>query len=182
MGTRFIQHQRNVVNALINNWIILLLTFEDQETSSTIDTSRIAGYRKKMALKIFLYHVLVYAEVLSCLGPLSLEFQKYVLFVLDIKPAIELTLANLDDVCQLIGESSQDTLLQKYGSEFSNNTVKYTVKDKVVSYAASNHKMSMRSDSSETEHDDNMATKVVSNLKKCLQERFQDCIYSRTIF
>ena len=113
-GTRFLNHQRKGVGALIHNWVLYIQGIENSLESSRGNTNaKLLGFLKKLKSIKFLYTALLYSEILDVVAPLSLKFQESNLQVFEIVPAVSEATALLGDVTD--DSIDEDYIATKYG-------------------------------------------------------------------
>ena len=181
-GTRFVSHQKNGAEALINDWVVLLQGIENSLENSAQKNAKLGGYLKKLKNIEMFFSTLLFMEFLSILAPLSVKFQKADLQVFEIMGEIEETLSNLDDALE---DVSQCRLLDKYKFEIKPSDSGAHILSKTLLKEGHSrrsqdnqewvtlHYEKMVGDLEKAQdHTQKLAEKTVQKVKRSLKERF----------
>ena len=101
--TRFVNHWRRGFTALLHDWPALITSFANALSSkgSRPETkAKIRGVLDKLKDYRFLCRVASYLDILKSISLLSLIFEKKNLMAYEVKPAVEKTLLNLQELSQ----------------------------------------------------------------------------------
>ena len=101
-GTRFVNHPRRGFTALLHDWPALITSFTNAlgKGSGPETKVKIKGVLDKLKDYRFLCHVASYLDILESISPLSLIFEKKNLMAYEVKPAVEKTLLNLQELSE----------------------------------------------------------------------------------
>ena len=100
-STRFINHQKWGFTMLLHDWPALITSFTNALSSkgSRPETkAKIKGVLDKLKDYRFLCRVASYLDILKSISLLSLIFEKKNLMTYEVKPAVEKTLLNLQEL------------------------------------------------------------------------------------
>ncbi|ELU15585.1 hypothetical protein CAPTEDRAFT_214279, partial [Capitella teleta] len=115
-GTRFINHTKNGLSALLKNWIPLIITLENAiAVSKKTESGKLGGYRRKLAASKFLEVTILMKSVIDVASIASLKLEKRQLFVFDVAYIIELCTTNLE----LCGAALSDYNFKLEGDQLS---------------------------------------------------------------
>ena len=101
-GTRFINHQRNGVRALLNNWIPLMMAIENAVANQVNrpQNAKLFGILNKLRDVHFLAAASLLKAILDIVARLSLTFEEGNIFVFDAIPAICKMTGDLEDLLE----------------------------------------------------------------------------------
>lgn len=130
-GTRFVNHRRKGFKALLHDWPALITCFTNalsRDYGSRPETkAKIKGVLKKLKDYKMLCRVACYLDILESISPLSLIFEKKYLMAYEVKPAIEKTFANLEEMKGEDLNSAISSFLHKFSiNEDDTNKVRIT--------------------------------------------------------
>ena len=138
-GTRFISHRRRGFTRLLHNWPSLIVGFEnalaDRDTKADM-RAKISGISKRLHEYRLLCIVCSYLDILEKLSPLSLVFEKQMLMVNELKPAVAVTIASLDE----LSNEGNDDIIGSYLLKFRINEKDGTT-NLVSSYLKEGHEL-----------------------------------------
>jgi hypothetical protein len=116
-GTRFISHRRRGFTKLLHNWPSLIMGFEnalaDRDTKADM-RAKISGISKRLHDYRLLCIVCCYLDILEKLSPLSLVFEKQMLLVNELKPAVDITKTSLGELSNEDINDILDSYLLKF--------------------------------------------------------------------
>ena len=97
-GTRFISHRRRGFTKLLHNWPSLIVGFDNDLNTKADMRAKLSGISKRLNDYRLLCIVYSYLDILEKLPPLSLIFEKQMLMVNELKPAVDITKASLAEL------------------------------------------------------------------------------------
>ncbi|XP_065665100.1 zinc finger protein 862-like [Hydra vulgaris] len=116
-GTRFISHRRRGFTKLLHNWPSLIVGFDntlaDRDTKADM-RAKLSGLSKRLHDYRLLCMVCSYLDILEKLSPLSLVFEKQMLMVNELKPAVDITKASLAELSHEDIDNIIDSYLLKF--------------------------------------------------------------------
>jgi hypothetical protein len=106
-----VNHRRRGFTKLLHLWPALIKTFTNaitREKGCRPETrAKIKGILNKLHSYKFLCQTSVYLDILESISPLSMIFEKNLLMAYDVKPAVEQTLVNFQE---MLDENEDDAL------------------------------------------------------------------------
>ncbi|ELU10934.1 hypothetical protein CAPTEDRAFT_212304 [Capitella teleta] len=95
-GTRFINHIRNGLNALLKNWLHLILTLENAIATPGSKSAKLKGYLKKLKNGKILGVAVLMKSIIDVAAQASLKLERRQLFIFDVACIMDICLTNLE--------------------------------------------------------------------------------------
>ena len=113
-STRFVNYRRRGFTALLHEWPALILSFTNALSSKGLRPKTKAKI-KGVLDKLKDYRFLCCASYLESISPLPLIFEKKKLMAYEVKPAVEKTLLNLQELSkETLADNAIDSFLHKF--------------------------------------------------------------------
>lgn len=100
LGTRFVNHNRNGVQTLLNNYIPLILAIENSiaHNPNRSISAKLRAMLKKLKDPNFLAAACLYKQLLDTVATLSLLFEQNDVLAYQVMPAVEATISRLETI------------------------------------------------------------------------------------
>ncbi|XP_050392676.1 uncharacterized protein LOC126811174 [Patella vulgata] len=115
-GTRFVSHQRRGLQHLLNNWIVLVQTFEDCIEHSRLSniSAKLCGVLKKLKDYSFLVTCVQYLLILDNVSKMSLTLETEDIIITEVMPAVEKTKTRLDELVNDADDCTPEDLVKPF--------------------------------------------------------------------
>ena len=94
-GTRFINHQRNGLEVLLVNWVLLIQAMENELATPGCDAPKLRGFLKKLTDARMLTASVLLKQLLDIAATASLKLEKQSLFIFDVAYIVEMCMADI---------------------------------------------------------------------------------------